>query len=183
MTLLVIVGIAAVVGAGILLWGVVSPRQQWRALSGWTFRNPAANEPSDAAYGLRALGSLFSLGLLLFLAFSMGSAVFKANDDASRLQTCEADLLPEIRALGDSGESTPSDFQRLADEHGLMLDTREDYAFNPSNDEDRSLSYRRHTYTFYEETGGRRRSIAIAIVYDRMADGSQLGSTYKCLAD
>jgi hypothetical protein len=44
------------------LWGVINPRSQWRALSAWQYRNPDANEPSDAAYGLSRVGSLIGLG-------------------------------------------------------------------------------------------------------------------------
>lgn len=51
-----------------LLWSLISPRSQWRILKSWTYRNPEANEPSDAAYGLTRIGALVGL-LVLFGGF------------------------------------------------------------------------------------------------------------------
>jgi hypothetical protein len=56
-------GIAAI-AAVLALWAVVAPRSQWRAMQSWAFRNPEANEPSDAAYALTRLGGVVVLVLL-----------------------------------------------------------------------------------------------------------------------
>lgn len=41
---------------GILfLWGLLSPRSQWRLLVSWSYRDPHANEPTGSAYGLYRL--------------------------------------------------------------------------------------------------------------------------------
>ena len=38
---------------GILfIWGLFSPRSQWRVLVSWSYRDPHANEPTGFAYGL-----------------------------------------------------------------------------------------------------------------------------------
>lgn len=36
----------------LFLWGLISPRSQWRLLVSWTYRDPHANEPTGSAYGL-----------------------------------------------------------------------------------------------------------------------------------
>jgi hypothetical protein len=46
----------------VFLWGVLSPRSQWRALSGWSVSDPHVNEPGGAAYFVRRL--LSGVGLL-----------------------------------------------------------------------------------------------------------------------
>ena len=45
-----------------LLWGLLAPRSQWRALAAWTVSNPHANEPGGSSYGWRRL--LSGLGVL-----------------------------------------------------------------------------------------------------------------------
>ena len=45
-----------------LLWGLLAPRSQWRALGAWSVASPHANEPSGAAYGWRRL--LSGLGII-----------------------------------------------------------------------------------------------------------------------
>lgn len=49
----------------ILLWGVVSPRSQWRATMSWSASDPYRSEPGGAAYGVRRLIS--GLGVLVLL--------------------------------------------------------------------------------------------------------------------
>lgn len=36
----------------LFLWGLLSPRSQWRMLISWSYRDPHANEPTGSAYGL-----------------------------------------------------------------------------------------------------------------------------------
>lgn len=58
------------VAAGIiLLWGAISPRSQWWAFNGWAFRNPDANEPSDAAYTVLRVASIALLLLVILLGY------------------------------------------------------------------------------------------------------------------
>lgn len=58
--LLVLLGIPILLLA---LWGIADPRGQWRSLQAWRYRDPDANEPSDAAY--RAMQIQGVVGLLV----------------------------------------------------------------------------------------------------------------------
>lgn len=45
---------AAVLG-GLLVWGLLAPRSQWRVLRGWSVADPHASEPGGIAYALTRL--------------------------------------------------------------------------------------------------------------------------------
>lgn len=76
-----------VVAGGIFLWGVISPRSQWQLLQGWAFRNPEANEPSDAAYALTRIGSAVSIVVLLVAAFNLQSLTSSDDDKGAPAMT------------------------------------------------------------------------------------------------
>lgn len=65
MTSWILGGAAALLGA-LLVWGLVSPRTQWRVLIGWSTSDPDRAEPGDAVHGVTRLVCL--LGLLGLLA-------------------------------------------------------------------------------------------------------------------
>lgn len=68
----------------ILLWGVLSPRSQWRATMSWSASDPYRSEPGGAAYGVRRLIS--GLGLIVLLgigAITSISAVANQPGQAS----------------------------------------------------------------------------------------------------
>ncbi|WP_020579875.1 DUF6199 family natural product biosynthesis protein [Actinopolymorpha alba] len=48
--MLVLLRVFLVIFIGMATWAVVAPRSQWRLLSSWQYRDPKANEPSDASY-------------------------------------------------------------------------------------------------------------------------------------
>jgi hypothetical protein len=73
-----------------LLWGAISPRSQWRALSAWQYRNPDANEPSDAAYGLARFSNI--VALLVFAG--VGIALATRDDDTERWVVDPSPSLP-----------------------------------------------------------------------------------------
>ena len=60
-----------------LLWNIIDPRGMWEKLSSWQFRDPEANEPSDAAFDMQRLISLISQmtvksqGQILALAWTL----------------------------------------------------------------------------------------------------------------
>jgi hypothetical protein len=57
------------IGLPLGLFMLVKPKQMWRALQSWRFRDPEANEPSDAGYGLSALdGFVLMVGVLIMAA-------------------------------------------------------------------------------------------------------------------
>jgi hypothetical protein len=43
-------GICFIVVMVMFLWAAISPKSMWWTLSAWRYRDPEANEPSDAAY-------------------------------------------------------------------------------------------------------------------------------------
>jgi hypothetical protein len=58
--------IALLCGLAVLtVWGVVAPRGQWRALAGWTRRDPYASEPGPVSVGVhRLVAILATIGLV-----------------------------------------------------------------------------------------------------------------------
>lgn len=52
-----------VIGFG-LAWAVV-PRKMWRITQGWQYKNPEANEPSDAAYAMWRISSIVAIVVII----------------------------------------------------------------------------------------------------------------------
>lgn len=48
----------------VFLWGLISPRSQWKVLAAWSYRNPQADEPSSLAFGVQRVIS--GLGVAFF---------------------------------------------------------------------------------------------------------------------
>lgn len=76
-----------VIVVGVLVGAVLvaSPRRIWWATQSWKFRDPEANEPSDAAYGMTRAGGVFVILLALFLGASI------IHGDLQRQHRREAD--------------------------------------------------------------------------------------------
>ncbi|GAA4912352.1 DUF6199 family natural product biosynthesis protein [Stackebrandtia albiflava] len=59
------------VAALIPLWIAISPKGMWRTTAAWQYRNPEANEPSEAGYAVQrvsaAIGALIMVGFGVFL--------------------------------------------------------------------------------------------------------------------
>lgn len=55
----------------VFLWGLFSPRSQWRVLASWSYRNPQADEPSAFAFGVQR--ALSGMGVVFFGAMGMVS--------------------------------------------------------------------------------------------------------------
>lgn len=64
----------------LLIWQIVNPRSMWEATQSWRFRDPAANEPSDAAFAFSRAGAVVALGAFGFLIFSL----LGVDDEADR---------------------------------------------------------------------------------------------------
>lgn len=65
MTSWILLGVDGLLGA-VLLWGLLSPRTQWRVLVGWSTTDPDRTEPGDGVHGLTRIICL--VGLLGLLA-------------------------------------------------------------------------------------------------------------------
>lgn len=63
------------IGVPIGLFMLLQPRKMWWLFESWKFRNPEANEPSDAAYLMTALG-----GLALIAGVVFGGIMFWSAD-------------------------------------------------------------------------------------------------------
>lgn len=66
-----------------LLWNIIDPRGMWEKLSSWQFRDPEANEPSDAAFDMQRLISLISLSVLVVGSLGLFSVVHRSADARS----------------------------------------------------------------------------------------------------
>jgi hypothetical protein len=78
MVVAVVIGICFV---SMLLWTVIAPRHQWRALIAWRYRDPAANEPSDASYAVRRVTAAI---LVIGLAVATWGLVDIANESGAQ---------------------------------------------------------------------------------------------------
>jgi hypothetical protein len=70
--------------AGLLLWGVISPRSQWRVLAGWSYRDPDANEPSDAAYTVTRIAGVVMLVVLVWQVIALADLADGREDTGGR---------------------------------------------------------------------------------------------------
>ncbi|MFT9654584.1 DUF6199 family natural product biosynthesis protein [Mycobacteroides abscessus] len=57
-----------------LLWSIFDPKSQWQVLSSWKYRNPEANEPSEAAYAMMRIGGAVGLVVLVVVGYKMVQA-------------------------------------------------------------------------------------------------------------
>ena len=76
-----------------LLWNIIDPRGMWEKLSSWQFRDPEANEPSDAAFDMQRLISLISLSVLVVGSLGLFSVVHRSADARSTLFLRESNRL------------------------------------------------------------------------------------------
>jgi hypothetical protein len=71
-------------GGSFVLASLSNPRSLWQAFSAWQYRNPAANEPSDAKYALSrascAACGLFLIGLGLNANIELTGDIFGVRD-------------------------------------------------------------------------------------------------------
>jgi hypothetical protein len=49
------------------LWTILDPRSLWRITASWQYRNPKANEPSEAGYLVQRLAGVVLLALTIFM--------------------------------------------------------------------------------------------------------------------
>lgn len=75
MTSWILVGAAGILGV-VLIWGLVSPRTQWRVLVGWSARDPDRAEPGDGVHGITRIVCLIGLlGLAAFASVQIWAAL------------------------------------------------------------------------------------------------------------
>lgn len=71
-----------VIVVGVLVGGAMAaaPQRIWWLTESWKFKNPEANEPSDAAYGMTRAGGVFVILLALFVGWSIIDSDFQRKD-------------------------------------------------------------------------------------------------------
>lgn len=106
------------------IWGIVNPRSQWKVLSAWQYRNPDANQPSEAAYAVTRIGSLIFLGAWVWVVLVMLAVV--GGDDTSQTSSTPSD--PPSRSM-----SVPSPSLPMSVDLGPLPVAG--YALNPDNPE------------------------------------------------
>ncbi|WP_301123638.1 DUF6199 family natural product biosynthesis protein [Mycolicibacterium fortuitum] len=57
-----------VIGIPLGLFMLLRPKTIWWATESWKYKDPEANEPSEVAYGMQALGGLFVIVAAVILA-------------------------------------------------------------------------------------------------------------------
>lgn len=91
-----------------LLWTVISPRSVWQTMASWSYRNPEANEPSDAGYAMQRVGAVIGLiVIIVVLAVLPGMA---DDVEESRQRDRYEECLDDERAKDDGGLLSPEDW-------------------------------------------------------------------------
>ncbi|MDR6319019.1 hypothetical protein [Actinoplanes couchii] len=88
------------------LWGLISPRSQWRVLASWSYRDPAANEPSDAAYLGTRLVNLVIIGCLVWATVGLANLEkpgARAGATTTPTPTVEATSLAPVSTMAAVG--------------------------------------------------------------------------------
>jgi hypothetical protein len=81
-----------VIGIPLGLVILCKPRQIWWATESWKFKNPEANEPSEAGYGMSALGGLgVIVGAIILASLAWSTASDKKAADEKQRQQEEWD--------------------------------------------------------------------------------------------
>lgn len=87
-----------------LLWNIIDPRGMWEKLSSWQFRDPEANEPSDAAFDMQRLISLISLIVLVVSALGLFSVAHRgAGARSTPTSTRAAQVYPYAPSTANDG--------------------------------------------------------------------------------
>ncbi|MEZ5210656.1 DUF6199 family natural product biosynthesis protein [Gordonia sp. (in: high G+C Gram-positive bacteria)] len=84
------------------LWGIIDPKGAWRATESWKFKNPDANEPSEAAYAMSRIGGVFALVMLVIggvMLYNVSRDASSRRADSTSPGTVPSYQSPEIRSL------------------------------------------------------------------------------------
>ena len=61
-----------VVFIGMAAWSMISPRSQWELLASWQYKQPEAQEPSNAAYLLARFVGAFGIIFAVWVWIQLG---------------------------------------------------------------------------------------------------------------
>lgn len=106
--------IGGVLLIALALWTVIAPRQQWRVLNAWRYRDPDANEPSDLSYNLGRAAGAGTIILVIVLGAVLVRAESSPETDArdvrqardQRFGTSSVDMATPPPAIG-TGDAVP----------------------------------------------------------------------------
>lgn len=101
------------------LWTLISPGSVYWALTAWQYKDPDANEPSDAAYMMSRIGALITL--IVLVAFGVQATGWQA--EAQTRDDCKTVLLPALRTVVRSKPVAPATLDDFARAHGLTVKT------------------------------------------------------------
>ncbi len=65
--MLALVLILCLVALPLALWTVLDPRSVWRVTASWQFRDPKANEPSEAGYVVQRIAGAVTVVLIIVM--------------------------------------------------------------------------------------------------------------------
>ena len=80
--------ILIIVIAYCFIW-VLAPRKMWRITHGWQYKNPEANEPSDAAYAMLRIRAIVPIVIIPVAIFGIISAHNKAAEDQEKRERAQ----------------------------------------------------------------------------------------------
>ena len=101
--------VCAVLFLALCVWAAVSPRSMWWTTTAWRYRDPASNEPSDAAYLMTRIGGIVVVAVV---AITSVVTVTRPDGGSGRSERPRAtptaraaDTGPLLRALGGNHKS------------------------------------------------------------------------------
>jgi hypothetical protein len=119
-------GVLFIIVCGALgLWLVINPESFWEVSTSWQYRDPEANEPSEAAFW----GQRFTGVLLLVGVTGLGVSMVQSGQVEKRSLDCHNVLLPEFKRvwLDSYGVVNRAGLDDLARKHGLTATVEINY--------------------------------------------------------
>ena len=84
-----------VIGFG-LAWTVML-REMWRIMQGWQYKNPEANEPSDAAYAMQRISAIVAIVIsIVALVLNQKAASEQREKDSRALEGSQKEVREEL---------------------------------------------------------------------------------------
>jgi hypothetical protein len=101
-----LIGFFLVLAAIFLVLGLMDPRTVHRKVVAWQYRDPEANEPSDAALVVGRVSYFLGAGVLVVMAMALGSVLAENTYDRSEVMSVASAAAAKLRS-GPAERRTP----------------------------------------------------------------------------